>query len=619
MNRPWLIWSALAACFILILGMMGWMTHRSLHAEQERLDAQVESDYNERLRLSLSRMETIGANLVVQENQRPPLHYQAFFSPDDVYTAGFQNLAPQTVLQPSPLLSLQDDFVHLHFEFRREDGYFQSPQVPSGANRDLALSSGVADSALTRAANDFTHLGEILSLQVKSDLAQVALRCQVAFDVDREIIQAPIGNDNVWSAPGQIENDISYNAASIKRRSKGVNKAVVRANRIAQQLNGKEKKKDDPLQQVFKTELSKKPSVVVPSEAVYDQLIALTPFETAWIENELFLIREVTGSLATKYQGLWLNQKTLHAELSAEIPPELKGTQIAPFHKGDDDSYALVSLPWKLVPGEIPAAQIPLLSPMRKTILVAWVGAFIALMAMIFLLRGVMKLSERRAAFVSSVTHELRTPLTTFRLYSEMLAEGMVPTEEKKREYLRTMQGESERLNHLVENVLAYSQVERGTARSKFEKLAVADLVERLRPVLQRRVDQENATLSIEIESDTGEVETDVTAVEQIIFNLIDNACKYGLQDDGTGKIFLKVHRNKKGLIFEVSDEGKGVKLGEQKRLFRAFHKSAREAAHSKPGVGLGLALSRRLAKALGGNLTLTRPKKGASFHLILP
>lgn len=182
------------------------------------------------------------------------------------------------------------------------------------------------------------------------------------------------------------------------------------------------------------------------------------------------------------------------------------------------------------------------------------------------------------------------------------------------------MQGESERLNHLVENVLAYSQIERGTARSKFEKLAVADLVERLRPVLQRRVDQEDAALTIEIDPSAGDVETDVTGVEQILFNLIDNACKYGLPESGQGPIILRARREKEGLLFEVSDQGRGVPPKERKRLFRAFHKSAQDAAHSKPGVGLGLALCRRLARALGGDLTLKpQSDQGCCFVLQLP
>ena len=79
--------------------------------------------------------------------------------------------------------------------------------------------------------------------------------------------------------------------------------------------------------------------------------------------------------------------------------------------------------------------------------------------------------------FVSAVTHELRTPLTTFRLYTDMMAEGMVPTEERRREYLRRLQSESQRLGHLVENVLFYARLEGGRAAVR-EALDVRDVVE---------------------------------------------------------------------------------------------------------------------------------------------
>jgi signal transduction histidine kinase len=141
-----------------------------------------------------------------------------------------------------------------------------------------------------------------------------------------------------------------------------------------------------------------------------------------------------------------------------------------------------------------------------------------------------------------------------------------------------------------------------------------------MRPVLQRRVDQAAAALSIEIAADLGKVETDVRAVEQILFNLIDNACKYGLLEGQQGHVTLDVRKGRRGIIFEVRDEGRGIDGAEKKRLFRAFHKSAHDAAHDKPGVGLGLALCRRLARALGGDLELGSSREGgASFVLNLP
>ena len=114
-------------------------------------------------------------------------------------------------------------------------------------------------------------------------------------------------------------------------------------------------------------------------------------------------------------------------------------------------------------------------------------------------------------------------------------------------------------------------------------------------------------------------METDVTAVEQIIFNLVDNACKYGRGVDG-GTIRVTGSANGRRAAVAVRDDGPGVAAEEGKRLFRPFHKSATEAAHTQPGVGLGLALSRRLAKALGGRLELANPgESGAEFRLELP
>jgi len=614
MNRPWIIWSVLCGCALLIMAMLGWMTQRSLAAEQERVNAQAEADYGERIRLSLSRMDTIGANILVVENQRPPLHYQPFFSPGDIFTANLYNISPQTILQPSPLLTGEADFALLHFEFR-SNGELISPQVPLHTQRDLAIGNGVPEDTLSAAQGHLERLQNILPKDERFKLAQMALRCEPpkGWKADEEKESQWIANNDtqVQTVERQQKYEEVLNRREKKVRSASLKKAVAKASSRSVDYNQAV---------VTGNSFLVEPNLVKDEAPPRDQLASLIPFQPVWLDGELLLVREVTGSLSTKYQGVWLDHKKLKEEFESELPIDLQDVKIVPSERGEDSPLELVSLPWELIPGKTPAVVLPLLTPMRKTITMGWIGALFALAALFLLLRGVIKLSERRAAFVSSVTHELRTPLTTFRLYSEMLADGMVPDEETKQEYLRTMQGESERLNHLVENVLSYSQIERGTARSKFEKLAVADLVERLRPVLQRRIDQEDAALSIEITPDAGEVETDVTAVEQILFNLIDNACKYGLPESGNGHVSLTARRDRKGLAFEVSDNGKGVQRHERKRLFQAFHKSASDAAHSKPGVGLGLALCRRLAKALGGNLTLGAPReKGASFVLQIP
>ena len=145
-------------------------------------------------------------------------------------------------------------------------------------------------------------------------------------------------------------------------------------------------------------------------------------------------------------------------------------------------------------------------------------------------------------------------------------------------------------------------------------------MLERMRDRLQVRAEEAKMEfqLDLPLESAHQEIRVDTTAVEQIIFNLVDNASKYASGDDCGKMITLRVLTPKKGsgVLFQVCDEGRGILKSERRRLFRAFHKSAQEAAHTQPGVGLGLALSRRLARALGGDLKMIEQERGACFEL---
>lgn len=604
MNRSWLIWSVLAACSLLILGMFAWITQRSLTSEKERIEAEAKSLRGERIRLSLARMDGIGSDLIVAENLRAPVFYRSYFSPSNVLTNHFQYVEQGVVLQPSPLLVEESEFIELHFELN-ESGRISSPQVPSGNERERALASGLSSDRLK-----------------EKDLRFAALKKQLP-----EIPEiASMFGEGVSFELAQVEEDrgtekwMTQNAAQVAQEEPVV-KETYEKNLDAQEQASRSRSISKRIEKAaqksanwdYNRDLSK--GLTDP-----DGIMSVSPFLPIWNEGELFFVREVRRMRSRSFQGFWIAGKPLEKELMSEVPSDLKEASLVRSDEAPAEAARLVSLPWALLPGETPEIEISAFTPLRKTLAAGWVAALIALAALYLLLAGVLKLSARRAAFVSSVTHELRTPLTTFRLYSEMLADGMVTDEEKKQDYLRTMQGESERLNHLVENVLSYSRIERGNARSKLESLAVPDLVERMRQVLQRRVDQENAALSIEMADNLGQVETDVTAVEQILFNLIDNACKYGLPEGESGKVTLSVRKGRGGIVFEVRDEGRGIDRTEKKRLFRAFHKSAHEAAHDKPGVGLGLALCRRLARALGGELKLGEAgDKGASFVLVIP
>jgi signal transduction histidine kinase len=206
-------------------------------------------------------------------------------------------------------------------------------------------------------------------------------------------------------------------------------------------------------------------------------------------------------------------------------------------------------------------------------------------------------------------------------MYAEMLAEGMVSGKEKTRDYLATLLGESDRLGRLVDNVLAFARLDGRRDGARLERTSVRELIENASDHLKQRAEQAGMSLVVEMERETtsATLRADRAAVEQILFNLVDNACKYGASAPDR-VIHLKAARNDKSVALRLRDRGPGVPASVARRLFHPFSKSAQDAANSKPGIGLGLALSRRLARQMGGDLRLDESvTDGAAFVLTLP
>jgi signal transduction histidine kinase len=185
---------------------------------------------------------------------------------------------------------------------------------------------------------------------------------------------------------------------------------------------------------------------------------------------------------------------------------------------------------------------------------------------------------------------------------------------------LETLRVEADRLAHLVDNVLQYARLERTTPGNRSERVLLGALVERVERRLADRARASDMHLCIELDGDAAAtaVEVDVAAVDQILFNLVDNACKYAAHG-ADRRIHLTVAVERRFALVQVRDHGPGITSLGRRKLFKPFTKTVQEAARSAPGVGLGLALSRRLAKHLGGRLELARSEAGAVFELRLP
>jgi signal transduction histidine kinase len=351
--------------------------------------------------------------------------------------------------------------------------------------------------------------------------------------------------------------------------------------------------------------------------------ITVSDFRALWIRDALLLTRRVSRNGASAIQGAWVDWPQLRTSLLAAISDLFPAASLeaAPASTtGGTD--LLASLPIRFIAGRFDIPAPPFWSPLKLSLATAWGCVLLATLAVALVLRGMMLLSERRAAFVSAVTHELRTPLATFKLYSEMLADGLVKDPAKRQTYLETLTTEADRLGHLVENVLGYSRLERGHGSDGQVSINVRDLIQRVQPRLAQRTAQAGAEFSLHHEGlpDDFSLVTDPSAVEQILFNLVDNACKYARRGDAPANLEVVLTTSGNALQLAVRDHGPGISRAEARRLFRPFHKSAREAAHTAPGVGLGLSLCRRLASDLGGTLKIDHAwPHGACFTLTLP
>ncbi len=226
--------------------------------------------------------------------------------------------------------------------------------------------------------------------------------------------------------------------------------------------------------------------------------------------------------------------------------------------------------------------------------------------------------AAQKTSFVANVSHEFKTPLTTIRLYSELLEQGRVADAEKRSDYLRTIGRETQRLSRLVNNVLDFSRLEQGMKR--FDRVEF-DLTATLMHVLdiqKPRLAEAGLALRQTLPEAAVRVMSDRDAFEQILLNLLDNACKYGASG-GEVSVSLAA-RSHGGAEVRVADHGPGVPAAHRGRIFEKFHRVDDTLTADKGGAGLGLSIARQLARGLGGDLCYAdHTGGGAEFILELP
>jgi PAS domain S-box-containing protein len=229
--------------------------------------------------------------------------------------------------------------------------------------------------------------------------------------------------------------------------------------------------------------------------------------------------------------------------------------------------------------------------------------------------------NQAKSQFLANMSHELRTPLNAVIGYSEMLREdaedagatSMLPDLDRIHRAGRT-------LLSLVNDVLDLSKIEAGKMDLYLEEFSLREVAEDVIATIRPLADKGENRLALELAPDLGSVNGDLTKVRQILLNLLSNASKF----THAGTVTLSMRRGRydgrEAVRVEVRDTGIGMTAEQLGRLFQAFSQADESTTRNYGGTGLGLALSRKLARMMGGDIEVaSEPGKGSIFTVVLP
>lgn len=553
MNPMARLWFGFALVLSVVLAAMGWLSATAVRLDRAEAAARQRAAIEENVRLALWRMDSALAPLLAQEGAHPQYLDDAFSLTLPTEPHGDSSIARILPLPGSNL----NAYVLLRFQYAAD--------AASGVLAETAQASDPLQSLASRIPRE--------QLLIKLPTARPWVLDLAPLHTDAAV---PRFADATLEGPTK-----SRAAVEFQQRSQ----QLMVNNALAQQLQTQQ----------------------LPLERRRGSDVAAVMMTPLWTSGEMVLARRVQRGGEEYLQGCLIDWPAMRRWLLEMVVDLLPDARLEPLEEFDaaGETGLMAALPVRVSPGNSAVPSHPSTSAMPQLLALAWSAVLLASLVGAVLVAGAVRLSHRRGAFVSAVTHELRTPLTTFRMYTEMLAEGMVQGAAAQREYLQILRDQSQRLSHLVENVLAYARLERGRTLGPPTEILLTELLDPLLPSLERHAAAEQMNLVIErTPAFAVAVLANRSAVEQILINLIDNACKYagGAADR---RICLSTDPDGRFVALRVRDYGPG--LPARRRWFRPFGKSVQEAAHSAPGVGLGLALSRRLAEQMGGRLDIDR------------
>jgi len=241
-------------------------------------------------------------------------------------------------------------------------------------------------------------------------------------------------------------------------------------------------------------------------------------------------------------------------------------------------------------------------------------------LGLIFILHTVrteIKLSKMKSNFMSTVSHEFKSPLASIRQMSEMLEQNRVPDPARKQYYYSAILQQSERLTHLIENILDFSRMEENQKIFRFEKDDIVRLVEDVVQYFQNLMEGKGFTIELKCTDQIPEFEFDSEAMEQVLHNLMDNACKFSGE---AKKVHVKIKRHQKQVSISIRDYGIGILNEDQDKIFNRFYRAGDSLTQNVKGSGIGLTIVKQIIEAHKGQIKVeSTPGNGSIFTITVP
>jgi PAS domain S-box-containing protein len=236
----------------------------------------------------------------------------------------------------------------------------------------------------------------------------------------------------------------------------------------------------------------------------------------------------------------------------------------------------------------------------------------------ILLIQNITKYEERDLAktnLIATISHELKTPLSSINLSVKLLEDDRVgQLNKEQKELTESIKLQSNRILNLVNEVLDFTQVETGHIKLKIKPCEVSDIVELGTFAILMLINEKEINLNISITEDISNVKCDLEKTVWVIVNLLNNAIRYS---SPKGKITISAKSENKFVTISIKDEGPGVSVEEQSRIFEKYVKSKSESAK---GTGLGLAIAKEFVEVQGGIIGVeSTPGNGSTFYFTLP